>query len=43
MDEILLAVGVMVLFLIRIGVPVAILVMLGLLIDRWQSKPRHHA
>ncbi len=42
MNEILLALGVAALFLIRIGIPVAILVTLGILIDRWQSKPRNH-
>ena len=40
MNEILLALSVVALFLIRIGVPVAVLIVLGILIDRWQSKPR---
>lgn len=43
MNEILLALGVAALFLIRIGIPVAVLVILGILIDRWQSGPRNLA
>ncbi len=38
MDEVIITLSVMVLFLIRIGIPVALLVGLGVLIDRWQSK-----
>ena len=43
MDEILVALAVAALFLIRIGVPVAILIVLGILIDRWQSNTHHRA
>lgn len=38
MDELITTLVVAVLFLIRIGVPVVLLVGLGVLIDRWQSK-----
>lgn len=37
MDDMMTTLGVAVLFLIRIGIPVLLLVGLGLLIDRWQS------
>lgn len=38
MEELLATVGVVALFLIRVGVPVLILVGIGILIDRWQSN-----
>jgi hypothetical protein len=38
MDELITTLAVAALFLIRIGIPVALLVGLGVLIDRWQSK-----
>jgi hypothetical protein len=38
MDELMMVVGVAVLFLLRIGVPVILLVGLGILIDRWQRQ-----
>ena len=38
MDDLLMVLSVAGLFLLRIGVPVLLLVGLGLLIDRWQSK-----
>lgn len=38
MAEIGLTLSVIVLFIIRIGIPVIVLVTLGILIDRWQSK-----
>ena len=38
MDGLLTTLAVTGLFLIRIGLPVALLVGLGVLIDRWQSK-----
>ena len=38
MDDIGLVLSVIALFLLRIGVPVILLVSLGVLIDRWQSK-----
>jgi hypothetical protein len=38
MDDLLMVLSVAGLFLLRIGVPVMLLVGLGLLIDRWQSK-----
>ena len=41
MENVLMIVSVAVLFLVRIGVPVLLLVSLGLLIDRWQSKREH--
>jgi hypothetical protein len=41
MDELLMILSVAGLFLLRIGVPVILLVGLGILIDRWQSKREH--
>ncbi len=38
MEELLATVGVVALFLIRVGVPVLALVGIGILIDRWQSN-----
>lgn len=38
MVELQTVVTVIVLFMIRIGIPLALLVGLGVLIDRWQSK-----
>ena len=38
MDEILVALGVAVMFFIRVGVPVLALIVIGVLVDRWQSK-----
>jgi hypothetical protein len=38
MDEILSILAVVALFLIRIGIPVIILITLGIVIDRWQSR-----
>ena len=38
MENVLMIVSVAVLFIVRIGIPVLVLVSLGLLIDRWQSK-----
>lgn len=37
MEQLLSILAVVVLFLVRIGIPVIILISLGLLIDRWQS------
>ena len=38
MDALITTLAVAALFLIRIGIPVMLLVGLGVLIDRWQSK-----
>lgn len=38
MEQLLLIVSVTVLFVIRIGIPVIVLLSIGILIDRWQSK-----
>ena len=38
MDGILSVLSVAGLFLLRVGVPVVLLVLVGILIDRWQSK-----
>lgn len=38
MNDILMVVNVVVLFLLRIGLPVLVLVTLGTLIDRWQKQ-----
>ena len=37
MDEILSVLSVAGLFLVRVGLPVLVLVVLGILIDRWQT------
>lgn len=38
MEQLLLTLSVIVLFLVRIGVPVIILISLGAIIERWQNK-----
>ncbi len=38
MDGLLLTLGVIGLFLLRVGVPVLVLIVLGYAIDRWQSR-----
>ena len=38
MEQLLTILAVAALFLIRIGVPVIVLISLGMLINRWQSK-----
>jgi len=38
MEQILLTLSIVALFLLRLGVPVIVLVSLGIIIDRWQSK-----
>ncbi len=38
MNDLMMVLGVALLFLFRIGVPVILLVGLGILIDRWQSN-----
>lgn len=38
MSEILVVLSVVGLFLLRVGIPVVLLVGLGILIDRWQTK-----
>lgn len=38
MNEPTLILGVVVMFLTRIGIPVLVLIVLGVLIDRWQSQ-----
>jgi hypothetical protein len=38
MDELLLSLGVIGLFILRIGVPMLILIGIGIAIDRWQSS-----
>ncbi|MBN1967518.1 MAG: hypothetical protein JW910_22880 [Anaerolineae bacterium] len=38
MENLMLTLGVALMFLLRIGVPVLVLIGLGILIDRWQSK-----
>ncbi len=38
MDQVLTILGVAALFILRIGIPVIVLVSLGLMIDHWQSK-----
>lgn len=39
MDQLLLTLSIAALFLLRIGVPVIVLITIGVVIDRWQS---HH-
>jgi uncharacterized membrane protein len=38
MEQVLLVVSVAAMFIIRIGIPVILLLSVGILIDRWQSK-----
>lgn len=38
MEQVLTILGVAGLFLVRIGVPVIVLISVGLMIDRWQGK-----
>ncbi len=38
MEQVLTILGVAALFLVRIGVPVLVLIGVGLLVDHWQSK-----
>lgn len=38
MDDLMLIIGVAGMFLLRIGIPVLLLITLGVLIDRWQTK-----
>jgi type III secretory pathway component EscR len=38
MNDILLTLGVIVLFVARIGIPMMILIGLGIALDRWQSR-----
>jgi len=37
MDQLLLTLSIAALFLLRIGVPVIVLISMGVMIDRWQS------
>ncbi len=41
MDDILMTLTIAALFLIRIGIPVALLVAVGVLVDRWQRSHNH--
>ena len=38
MEQLLLVISVAVMFIVRIGIPVILLLAIGLLIDRWQSR-----
>ncbi len=38
MEQLLLTLSVAALFLIRIGIPVIVLITVGVLVDHWQSK-----
>lgn len=38
MDELLLSLSVIGMFILRIGVPMLILVGIGIVVDRWQSR-----
>ena len=38
MEQLLLTLSIAALFLLRLGVPVIVLITLGVVIDRWQSK-----
>lgn len=42
MENIVMIISVAALFLLRIGIPVILLVALGILIDRWQSHRDHN-
>ncbi|MBI5928653.1 MAG: hypothetical protein HY862_05050 [Chloroflexi bacterium] len=37
MESVLLTLSVIVLFLVRVGIPVVLLIALGMVIDRWQK------
>ena len=41
MNEIALFLSIIVMFVIRIGLPVLTLIALGILFDRWQSQRQH--
>lgn len=43
MTELGLVINVIILFFVRIGIPLILLVVLGTVIDRWQSKQRINA
>lgn len=38
MDQLLLTLSIVALFLVRLGIPVILLISVGVIIDRWQSK-----
>lgn len=38
MEQVLLVLSVAMMFVVRIGIPVIVLITLGVVIDRWQSK-----
>jgi hypothetical protein len=38
MDQLLLTLSIVALFLVRLGIPVILLISIGVVIDRWQSK-----
>jgi len=42
MEDLSLYAGVIGLFILRLGVPMLVLVSLGILLDRWQSHRNHH-
>jgi hypothetical protein len=42
MEDFVMVLSVAALFLLRIGIPVILLVGLGILIDRWQSHREHN-
>ncbi len=41
MEQLLLTLSIAVLFLLRLGVPMIVLITLGVIIDRWQSRREH--
>lgn len=41
MEQLLMILSVAALFFVRIGIPVIILIILGILIDRWQNMREH--
>ncbi len=41
MIELTTVLSVILLFVVRIGIPIAILMVLGVLVDRWQQKRAH--
>ena len=41
MEQVGLVLSVALMFIVRIGIPVIVLITLGVMIDRWQSKREH--
>lgn len=42
MEQLLLVISVALMFFIRLGIPVVLLITVGFLVDRWQSRRENH-